>query len=44
MMTAKEEKMLKICIEILENEPDKDSRSYREVLTYAIAMVEKYLR
>ncbi|MBO0446580.1 hypothetical protein JZO78_09500 [Enterococcus ureilyticus] len=37
-------KMLRICIDIIENEPEKDSRSYREALTYAIAMVKKYLR
>lgn len=44
MMTEKEEEILKICIDIIENEPEKDSRSYREALTYAIAMVKKYLR
>ncbi|MET3563111.1 hypothetical protein ABID30_002202 [Enterococcus rotai] len=44
MMTEKEEEMLRICIDIVETETDKDSRGYREAIQYIQNMVEKYLR
>lgn len=44
MMTDKEEEMLKICIDVVEIEKEKDSRGYRDAIQYIECMVKKYLR
>lgn len=44
MMTAREEEMLRICIEIVETEQYKDTRGHRDAVDYIIAMAKKLLK